>query len=278
MKLEINATEARPERIRVRLPIRVIGSDEARGRFLEDTHTIVVSPTGSLIALLHHVFPGDFVRIINLRNIQEADFRVVGPSIVGESGVAEWGVECTEKGRNIWGVEFPPGYANDSPVLLECRACHRQDTWPTTVLEREVLEATGIITLTCAPCAKPTYWTYVEPSQRPPAFAQAEVVAPPPRVMPLRQFVERRAHKRLNIKLPVLIRTENGEEEITKTENLTTMGAAIALALQLEENQVVTILCPYTEGGQNMPQKAKVRWRDPYPAGAKRFYGFRYMI
>ena len=89
------------------MPIRVIGFDEARGRFIEDTHTIVVSKTGSLIAMKHKVFPADVIRIINLENMEEADFRVVGPSIVTEQEVYEWGVECAEEGRNIWGINFP---------------------------------------------------------------------------------------------------------------------------------------------------------------------------
>src|SRR3977135_2000426 len=93
---------------RMRIPIRVLGFDEARGRFEEDTHAIVVGPTGSLIALKQHVFPGDVIRIINLTNVQEADFRIAGPSAVGVSEVFEWGVECTERDRNIWGIEFPP--------------------------------------------------------------------------------------------------------------------------------------------------------------------------
>ncbi len=265
------------ERIRVRLPIRVFGFDEARGRFLEDTHTIVVSPTGSLIALKHKVFPADTIRIVNLGNVQEADFRVVGPSMIAESEVAEWGVECMDRDHNIWGIEFPP-VQREPHVLLECRACHVQDSWPTTILEREVLDSTGIIALNCARCGKPTFWTYVDEKQRPQVFSQAEIVAPPPRVLPVKQFVERRKRKRLLMRLPALIRTQKGEEEVSRSENLTSVGLAVALAMELEVGEVVAVICPYAEGGQNIEQKAVVRWRDPYPAGPKRFYGLDYNL
>lgn len=103
-------------------------------------------------------------------------------------------------------------------------------------------------------------------------------MAPPPRVLPVKQFVERRKRKRLLMKLAVLIRTEKGEEEVSRSENLTTAGLAVALAMELEAGEVVAVICPYAEGGQNIEQKAVVRWRDPYPAGPKRFYGLDYNV
>ena len=274
----VNTAEEKDKKhIRVRLSIRVLGFDEARGRFKEDTHTIVVSPTGSLIALKHHVFPGDVIRIINLTNVQEADFRIVGPSAVGASEVFEWGVECTERDRNIWGIEFPP-LDRDPHVLLECRACRAQDSWAATVLEREILDATGIIALNGAHCGKTTYWTYADASQRPQAFAHAEAATPPPRVMPAKKCAEKRKRKRLSMKLLIYVRTEKGEEEISTTDNLTTSGAAVALDMELAVGEVVTIVCPYSEGAQKIEQKAVVRWRDPYAAGFKRFYGLDYKL
>jgi hypothetical protein len=46
----MNTAEQKPqEHVRVQLAIRVFGFDEARGRFDEDTHTIVVSPTGDTL-------------------------------------------------------------------------------------------------------------------------------------------------------------------------------------------------------------------------------------
>ncbi len=275
----MSSTEQRTsDRIRVQLPIRVFGFDEARGEFLEDTHTIVISPTGSLIALKHRVFPAEVIRIVNLRNVQEADFRIVGPSVITESEVAEWGVECMDRDRNIWGIEFPPAEARDPRVLLECRACHSQDSWPATLLEREVLASTGIIALNCVHCGKAAYWTYVDPKQRPEAFTQAEAVAPPPRVLPVKKFVERRKRKRLAMKLPILVRTQKGEEELGKTENVSSAGLAVALRMELTEGEVVTVICPYTEGAQDIEQKAVVRWRDAYPAGFNMVYGLEYKI
>lgn len=243
----------RSERIRLRVPIRVIGFDEARGRFVEDTHTIVVSSTGSLIAMQHRVFPADTIRVINLANLEEADFRVVGPSIVKGTEVAEWGIECPEKSRNIWGINFPPPLAgDDAGALLECRACHREEFWPATLLEVEVLERTGMIALDCEMCRKPTYWAYAEMDRRPADFALADAVAPPPRVVPIREKAERRKNKRVLLMLPIRVESSRGHSEILRTENMSKAGMAVCMQMEIEAGEIVKGMCPYAENGTNI--------------------------
>lgn len=277
-QLPEGAERRRSERIRVQIPIRVIGFDEARGRFIEDTHTLVISETGSLIAMRHKVFPADTVRIINLENLEEADFRVVGPSIVNGREVYEWGIECIDRTRNIWGIEFPPPLAEDEAgALLECRACHKQTFWPATLLEVEVLLRTGMIALDCEHCRRPTYWIYAEVERRPAAFALADAVAPPPRVVPIRETAERRRNKRVLIKLPVHVRNSRGQEEVLHTENMSKGGFAVSLKMELEEGETVTVMVPYVENGTNIAQKVRVCWRDPYPSSNRRYYGMKFV-
>ena len=277
-ELPAGAEQRRSERIRVQIPIRVIGFDEARGRFIEDTHTLVISETGSLIAMKHKVFPADTVRIINLENLEEADFRVVGPSIVNQREVYEWGIECIDRTRNIWGIEFPPPLAEDEAgALLECRACHKQTFWPATLLEVEVLLRTGMIALDCEHCRRPTYWIYAEVERRPAAFALADAVAPPPRVVPIRETAERRKNKRVLIKLPIHVRSARGDEEVLHTENMSKGGFAALLKMELEEGETVTVMVPYIENGTNIAQRVQVCWRDPYPSSNRRYYGMKFV-
>lgn len=269
--------QRRSERIRLRVPIRVIGFDEARGRFIEDTHTIVVSETGSLIAMEHRVFPADTVRIINLANLEESDFRVVGPSIIKGTEVAEWGIECVDKTRNIWGIKFPPPLTGeDAGALLQCRACRREELWPATLLEVEILERTGMIALDCETCRKPTYWIYAEIVRRPADFALADVVAPPPRVVPIRETAERRKNKRVLLKLPIRVENSRGESEVLRTEDMCKAGLSVCMQVEVEVGEIVRVMCPYVEHGTNIEQRCEVRWRDPYPGGKRRYYGLRF--
>ncbi len=92
--------QRRTERLTLSVPIRVIGTDPAGEPFTEDTYTLVLNQAGARIALQHRVTPEDSIRIINLENYNEADFRVVGATRLSGTEAAEWGVECAEAGRN----------------------------------------------------------------------------------------------------------------------------------------------------------------------------------
>lgn len=275
----MNSPEQRgSERLLLSIPIRVIGFEAVTGEFSEDTHTVVVNRAGARIALKHRVAAEDTLRIVNLENYSEADFRVVGPTSAGEAGVTEWGVECLDADRNIWGIDLPPPLptqGGEGGALLECRACGRQGLWPVTFMEVEVLDSTGVIQRVCDQCGKPTFWIYADISRRPRAFSPHEPVAPAPRVVEVKKKIEKRAAKRLGMKLPILVRSQQGKEEIAKTENISKGGFAVSLAMDLAVGEIVSVVCPYTQGGQNIEQKAEVRQRPTYAFGGMRLYGFR---
>ncbi len=271
--------QKRTERL-LEIPIRVIGFNQATGEFTEETHTTVVSQASAHIVLKQPVVAGDAIRLINLENLSEADFRVVGPTKLSGSEVAEWGVECVEPGRNIWGIELPPtpsAEGSEASAALECRACRQQGSWPVTLMEVEVLDSTGVVVRECSQCAKPTYWTYAEVSRRPREFPPSEPVAPPARGAIAKKDTEKRAYKRLTTKLPILIRNQKGEQEIAKTENISKGGFAVSLAMDLAVGDTVVVVCPYTADGQNIEQKAEVRHRAAFSFGEMRLYGFCYL-
>jgi len=271
--------QRRTERVQLRIPIRVVGFSDATGEFREDTHTVVVNRGGARISLNQKVLPDDVVRIINLENYSEADFRIVGRTQVSEEST-EWGVECAESGRNVWGIEFPaplPSDGSEAAALLECRACHGQGLWPVTLMDVEVLNSTGLVTRLCDQCGKTTYWTYAETTRRPREFSPSEPVVPPVREVKVKEKVEKRTDKRLAMKLPILVRNQRGEEEITKTENVSKRGIAVSLAMELAVGEQVDMLCPYSRGGEKIWQKAEVRRRDNLPFGGRRYYGLRYV-
>ena len=97
--------QRRSPRRELALPIRVFGTS-ARGRdFAEDCICVKVSRYGAQIRLKHTVIADENVRILNLKNQKEGDFRVVeqvtDPS---DKPYADWGVEALEPDENFWGV------------------------------------------------------------------------------------------------------------------------------------------------------------------------------
>lgn len=268
------------ERLQLSIPIRVVGFSATTGEFTEDTYTVVVNGRGARIRLKQKVVADDEVRIINLANYSEADFRVVGPTSLPGADPAEWGVECTEGERNIWGIEFPPPLAPEvSAAVLECRACRTKVLWPLRLMQVEVLDSTGEVSGSCDQCRNTTYWTYAEVSHRPREFSESEPVMPTQEVRTTEtgEKRERRADKRLAMKLPILIRCPSGQEEVSKTENVSKRGVAVSLAADLSVGDHIGIICPYTPEGEKIWQTGEVRRHEPCPTGGKRLNGIRYV-
>ena len=162
------------ERLLLEVPIRVIAFGASGGGFTEDTHTVSLNRAGARIALKHRVASGDTLRIINLETFSEADFRVVGPTRLDSGEVAEWGVECTEPGRNIWGIEFAAPIGAESShagALLVCQGCGKQVVCVLTLMDVEILDATGVLQRLCDQCGQFSSWTYADVERSSPASA-----------------------------------------------------------------------------------------------------------
>ena len=267
------------ERIMVAIPVRVLAFS-AGGDFSEDTFTVEINQAGARIALKHRVAPGDDLRIINLQNLAEADFRVVGPTRLDHGDVGEWGVECLEPGRNIWGIDFSAPLAAGNAqagALLVCQGCKREVLAVLSLMEAEMLDATGSLSRLCDQCGEFSSWTHADISRRPQTQPSGSEAPPPPQRAYEPGGIERRAHKRLPIKLPVLVRNHKGDQEISKTENVSKGGFAVCLGLMLAHGERVHVVCPYTEDGHNLEQKAEVRRRVSFTPGQRWLYGMRYV-
>jgi hypothetical protein len=270
-----NVDRRSSERLQTNIPVRVLSFDLEHfetGGFSEDTHTLVVSRSGASVALRNPVIAGDSLRIINLTNQSEADFRVVGSLGTTEDGSGIWAVECQEHRDDFWGVAFPSPSAeiSEDAVSLQCRGCGRKANYPLTFMELEVLSTAGIIILNCDLCGKPTYWVDADPDRPPGNFPATEAVAPPPRVresarvVKKEEKVEKRAAKRSGLKLPILVRNQAGEQEISKTLDMSKLGVGVTLYMKLEVGDIVRIICPYDPQSGGIEQNAEVRWRSRY--------------
>jgi len=98
-----SSRQRRSPRRELALPIRVFGTS-ARGRdFVEDCVCVKVSRYGAQIRLKHTVISDETLRILNLKNQKEADFRVVG-QVTNPPGTpyADWGLEAVTPDEDFW--------------------------------------------------------------------------------------------------------------------------------------------------------------------------------
>jgi PilZ domain len=262
------------------IPIRVLSFDKSAGAFSEDTHTVFVNRDGALIALKSAVAPDEIIRIINLENLREADFRVAGTARMDSAVVTEWGVECLDKARSLWDIDFPPPLATGSEkagALLECLSCKKQALRVLSLTEVGILDSSGSLELLCNNCGELSPWAYADVTRRPQKATGPKAASPPVQAAKWDGKRERRLHRRVALKLPVLVWDQQGQREIGKTEDVSKGGVGVCLGMALAMGDSVMIACPYTEGAQQIEQKAEVRRRVTHYAGERALYGLRYV-
>jgi hypothetical protein len=270
------------ERIPHKFPIRVAAFGGSAGCFSEETYTVEVNRDGARIALQHRVAPDDTIRIVNLGNLREADFRVVRQNRLAAEGPGDLDVECLEADRNLWDIQPAPTLEKvqkPGRALLKCGDCGAVDFCTLRDWETEIL-ASGLLQRFCPICAAPTAWRYAEVNGAPAEVRPLGKAATPEATveLPPEAWVSKRAHKRIPMKLPILVRDQSGREQLTKTEDVSKAGVAVCLGLKLEVGDIVVVSCPHTVGGHNLEQKAVIRNRRTFFAGESWVYGMRYVV
>lgn len=268
----------RTERLLLSVPIRVEGKSPNGQEFSENTRTVIINRDGASIQLKHAVAPGTPLRISNLMASRQADFRVIGPTQPRSEQGGEWGVECKNEKSSIWGIEFPPVQDEEpsASALLECRRCHTVTLTPLSLVENDVLSASGLLTKECKTCGRPTPWGYNEkqvaipPPGQEPEPSIKEILEPP------RPDSTRRIHARVALRLPVRVRSYYGTEEIGKTENVSKGGLCFVSEKEYEIGEGLRVTCPFDPKGHNIEVRAHVVRRQGLEGTGRKIYGVRY--
>ncbi|MBZ5565702.1 MAG: PilZ domain-containing protein, partial [Acidobacteriia bacterium] len=216
----------RSDRILLTIPIIVEGLGPDGKEFSETTRTLVINRQGARIQLSHRVSPGTLLRIKLVSANRQAEFRVIGPTRPLSYQGGEWGVECVDKAVNLWGIGFPPSPEKEAQAsaLLECRDCHSVNLTRLTLMENEVLTESGLLTKECKRCGRLTSWGYTEQSVGVPVPGQEAEPSINEVVDSQAVGANRRAHRRVALKLPVRLRSFYGTEELAQTENVSKGG------------------------------------------------------
>ena len=97
----------RSQRVALRIPVVVIGTDTKGRPFGEVTHTVVVNAHGALVELKAEVNDNDRVLLRNKISGQREPCRVVWFR-KGDKGSHTVGLEFQIPAPQFWGIQFPP--------------------------------------------------------------------------------------------------------------------------------------------------------------------------
>jgi hypothetical protein len=271
-----SADTRRTERILLAIPVRVLGLQSQSGEFMEDTRTVMVNNRGARIPLQHAVAIGDTLRIINLHNYGKADFRVVGPAGTSDLGTAQWGVECLDPERNIWGIEFAPPLKGQGGALIQCQDCRSEGFAVLAPGELDILSTSGSLERPCRHCNKTTDWSYSSIYHPPREHEFGPGVTSPVRPEASVGPANRRSDDRRGVKQPILVRGPQGQEETSTSENVSAGGFAVSLAMDLNVGDRLQVVYPYSAESPGAERRAIVRRRASYPFGGRRLFGLQF--
>ena len=110
-----DANRRRSQRVILSVPVSVSGTGP-KGKFTEETKTLVVNAHGALITLAAKMTQGQQLELKSASNPEAQSCKVVyiGPSVQGQTQV---GVEFLKPAPHFWHVAFPP--ENWTPVPEE---------------------------------------------------------------------------------------------------------------------------------------------------------------
>ncbi len=257
----------RTDRILAPVRIRVIGNDASGVSFAEETVTISFNQQGARISLTHSLLPDDVILIKNLDNDIEEEFRVVGglQQVFGDR--REWGVEATNTGSEIWGVEFTqPADGLQPKVLIECAACKRPAQAMLSSIEYDVLLSTGLISRHCERCNETTRW---KPSVQP---LTAELLASSTQATP---GIDKRKTRRLKLTMRIRVRNSWGVTDIAQTRDVSKTGLCFVSTQRFQVGDDVFVTLPFADLQTPVETPARIVWLADGPVG--RFYGASYI-
>jgi hypothetical protein len=268
----------RAERLFLTFPIRVEGSDAKGEPFREQGRTLVVNRHGARIQLGRSIHTGKKLRITNVVANHTADFRVIGPTAPSDTRGGEWGVECQELDRNIWGIDFTR-LQEDGPAcsaVLECRRCGKVGLTPVSFVELDVLESSGLLTRPCDACGQATPWGYKQNPPGSPPPGQDTTLAGDAAEGGPRRGAERRASARAALRLPMRVRSWYGVEDFPKSENVSKGGLAFTSDKHYQVGKALKITCPYKVGMENIEVRGRVVRRVEIKGSGRFLYGIKY--
>lgn len=263
----------RSDRVRLTIPLRLHATDAQDVEFWTEGRTLVLNRHGARIEIGRGLVSGSTVRIVNVTNRHEADFRVVGPTAPRTDKNSEWGVELINLNENIWGIQFPPPLGDDaySAALLECRKCHVVALAHLSQVEVEVLDTAGIITRFCDNCQTQCAWGYAE--QR---MATEDTKLTEGRAAAEADGIDKRRYRRAALQLPVRVRDYQGGVEITKTDNVSKGGFCFVSERNYLLGVGVMVACPYSPTDQSPELHASIVRIRRIEGSPRKIYGVRY--
>lgn len=280
-----NEGRRRGERAYLETPIRISGANAMGRTFMEDTQTVVVSPTGAKIVSSQILAPNQELDLVCTETGKEAAILVVG-EISSDGEEHFYGIQLVGPESNFWGNVFPAhaeATGSFGRTLLRCVTCNTRELAFLDEIELEVLLARQYISRYCNRCVDVTQWCQCDADEaEDAALRAAEASAPHPVTQPVhfpsapKTWLDRR-HRRLTLRSPVCIRHATKGDEIATTEDVSRGGFRFTSSRSYTVGTLIEAALPYVEGAANIFAQARIAHAEELPGKGFYVYGVAYL-
>ncbi|HLY61639.1 MAG TPA: PilZ domain-containing protein [Terriglobia bacterium] len=221
----------RSDRLWLTVPVRVEGADSAGEKFECEGRVINLNRHGARIQVSRELTQSQPIRLKSPDAEHQADFRVVEIISAAGSPDVEYGAECLSETQNFWQIEFPPPEYSESEVsrvLLECNKCNTMALLPLTLSEVQAVRSMGWVGKSCPVCAGISLWKYAQVGKTQSEHHSKDSHRRPSSWVSGALESNARNHRRVYVIMPLGVRDAEGNEEITRTENISKCGFCFA--------------------------------------------------
>lgn len=237
----------RSERLWLTVPLYVEGVDSAGQAFDCEARVINLSRHGARIQIPQSIAQNQHIILKSRDGNHQANFRVAGIIAPANSENAEYGAESLDETQNFWQIEFPPpedAETEESKVLLECRKCNTIALLPLTISEVQAVRSMGWVGKTCPICNAMSLWKYAEIGKTRNHHEKQSKDSQRGSSSWISASVEstNRNHRRVYVMMPIEVRDAQGNEEGTRTENISKCGFCFSSEKIYQPGEAITAI------------------------------------
>jgi PilZ domain len=268
--------------LRLQLPVSLLGVRSSGEPLSEVTGTEFVSGCGAVVESSHGLSAQQEIVL------SYGTKKILG-RVVGETGLTArghgYGISFLQPDPFFWGVSFGHSTNSIAPAWLECCGCGEISEGNLNDIEALVLHAHRRLLLLCLNCNGITFQKPAEvdipvtekleierstSDEKTPAGRDNETYAKDPNLVSIASVqdhefyrparkLERRRSKRLSLsKAKACIERSGAGPDLSIVENVSRGGACVRSARRYALGDWIRIACPYTIGGTNIFQPARI--------------------
>jgi hypothetical protein len=237
----------RSDRLWLTVPLYVEGVDSAGQTFDCEARVINLSRHGARIQVPQSIVQNQNIILKSPDGNHQANFRVAGIIAPADSLNVEYGAESLDETQNFWQIEFPlpeDAESEGSKVLLECRKCNTMALLPLTISEVQAVRSMGWVGKTCPICAAMSLWKYAEIGRtrnHPEKHPKDPQRGPSSWISGAVDSTDRN-HRRVYVIMPIEVRDAQGNQENTRTENISKCGFCFSSEKIYEPGEAITAI------------------------------------